>query len=62
MYKSLLSQIGHHGQPELCFFSEERILSPNGIMTVWGGYAFLRYCDGVIPTTCLKILVKCDIS
>ena len=27
-----------------------------------GGYAFLRYCDGVIPTTCLKILVKCDIS
>lgn len=27
-----------------------------------GDYAFLRYCDGVIPTTCLKILVKCDIS
>ena len=31
-----LTQIGHHGQPGLCFFSEERILSPNGIMTVWG--------------------------
>ena len=25
-------------------------------------HVFLRYCDGVIPTTCLKILVKCDIS
>lgn len=62
MYKSFLSQIGHQGLLGLYFFSEEWILSPNGIMTVLGGYAFLRYCDGVIPITCLKILVKCDIS
>lgn len=36
MYKSFLSQIGHQGLLGLYFFSEEWILSPNGIMTVLG--------------------------
>lgn len=61
MYKSFLSQIGHQGLLGLYFF-QKRDFIPKRHNDRLGGYAFLRYCDGVIPTTCLKILVKCDIS
>lgn len=61
MYKSFLSQIGHQGLPGLYFFRRVAFI-PKRHNDRFGGYAFLRYCDGVIPITCLKILVKCDIS
>lgn len=45
-----------------CVFFRRADFIPKRHNDRFGGYAFLRYCDGVIPITCLKILVKCDIS